>query len=62
MGDPTSLKCSFCGNGIRDSPENCDDGNFIASDGCSSCNIDNNYVCSVATPNVCQLRCGDGVI
>jgi len=38
-----------CGNGILEAPEECDDGNFVDGDGCSS---------------TCELEaiCGDGVI
>lgn len=62
VGDPATLTCSKCGNAKRDAGEGCDDGNFVANDGCTNCVVDANYVCAGNTPDVCQLRCGDGVV
>lgn len=54
VGDPSTLLCSFCGNGAINAPEACDDGNFVSGDGCSHCTIDTNYVCNNAIPpSVC---------
>lgn len=50
--DPTSRKCTKCGDGTLDVGENCDDGNFIENDGCTNCVIDTNYTCS-GTPSIC---------
>ena len=51
LGDPPS----FCGNGITESGETCDDGNTNNTDGCSSvCAIEPNYICT-GTPSVCIL-------
>ena len=30
------VSTSLCGNGVINSPEECDDGNYIDGDGCSS--------------------------
>ena len=35
-----------CGNGRVQSPEECDDGNTVGGDGCSSCSIDEGFKCS----------------
>ena len=44
---------NLCGNGIINSPEQCDDGNNANGDGCSSgCLIESGYTCS-GTPSVC---------
>ena len=55
-----------CGNGNRDSnggyTEECDDGNSIASDGCTSCIVDDAYICTGNSPDVCTHRCGNGVV
>lgn len=40
----------ICGNGNRHPPEECDDGNLIELDGCSSaCLIEDGYYCSITT-------------
>ncbi len=51
-----------CGNGVIDSSEACDDGNTLASDGCSDlCIVETGWNCPVVdTP--CQEICGDGVL
>jgi cysteine-rich repeat protein len=44
---------STCGNGIRTSNEQCDDGGSQNGDGCSSiCRVDANWTC-LGTPSVC---------
>ena len=52
----------ICGDGILQIGEQCDDGNLIDDDGCSSCVVDNGYTCNSAVPNVCSPLsfCGDG--
>ena len=43
-----------CGNGIREPPEECDDGNTISGDGCSStCQIETFYDCSQKNGTYC---------
>lgn len=42
--------------------EGCDDGNYIADDGCTNCIIDVGYSCTTATPNVCSSLCGNGIM
>ena len=66
VGDPGQLKCTNCGNGALDADtlEECDDGNFVTDDGCSSCVTDAGFVCNRTglEPDVCVPRCGDGTI
>ena len=53
-----------CGNGITESPEQCDDGGNAEDDGCDAdCNIEVNWICS-GTPSVCDTKiiCGNGVL
>lgn len=39
------VSTAVCGNGIAEAPEDCDDGNLVAGDGCSStCNFETNGV------------------
>jgi cysteine-rich repeat protein len=53
---------NICGNGLTEQHQ-CDDGNQVSGDGCSSaCAIESGYVCS-GEPSVCTvLVCGDGLI
>ncbi len=48
---------AICGNGVMGNPEECDDGDTDAGDGCDpSCQAESNYECTVATegsPSVC---------
>jgi len=59
---------STCGNGVIEFGENCDDGNIVSGDGCSSsCVVEPHYMCSMASPtskSVCvhDVVCGDGII
>ncbi len=54
----------FCGDGVIEMGETCDDGNSVPSDGCSGiCQIERGYTCP--TPGqacVYTVSCGDGVI
>ncbi len=45
--DPIRVQVMDCGNNVVDVGEGCDDGNFVADDGCN---------------DRCQLECGDGVV
>ena len=47
---------SYCGNGLRSSSEECDDGNTIDNDGCSSsCTIESSAECTQLSYNVTSL-------
>ena len=58
-----------CGNGVRESPEVCDDGNRLATDGCNnSCQVESGWSCDSNSPSVCICSsgtctevCGDGI-
>jgi cysteine-rich repeat protein len=50
-----------CGDGVRAGAEACDDGNLIATDGCSAtCTIEGGWSCT-GSPSTCATSCGDGV-
>jgi fibro-slime domain-containing protein len=55
---------NVCGDGIVAGTEQCDDGNMISGDGCSSlCQLEPNFVCP--TPGaacVSTVKCGDGKV
>lgn len=58
MVDGTLQYVGQCGNGMLDIHENCDDGNLINGDGCSSvCQCDG-FAVVVQCPDIC----GDGII
>jgi fibro-slime domain-containing protein len=52
-----------CGDGIVALPEQCDDGNTVAGDGCSpTCKVEIGHKCS-GSPSVCTPTiCGDGIV
>ena len=51
-----------CGNSFHEEGEECDDGNAIANDGCSStCKIESGYECP-REGAACVAICGDGVL
>ncbi|HOU90570.1 MAG TPA: EGF domain-containing protein, partial [Polyangiaceae bacterium] len=50
-----------CGDGLTTDPEECDDANEQAADGCSTCVLDPGFRC-VGTPSVCASVCGDGLV
>lgn len=54
-----------CGDGLDFGKYQCDDGNTIDGDGCSSlCAIETGYTCKGGTPSrrdVCKEICGDGL-
>ncbi|MEZ4404457.1 MAG: DUF4215 domain-containing protein [Kofleriaceae bacterium] len=51
-----------CGNGNKHFNEGCDDGGFVAGDGCSpTCDIEAGWVCT-GNPSVCSMTCGDGLL
>src|SRR6202142_16981 len=59
-------QAGFCGDGIIEGSETCDDGNSVPGDGCSGvCQIEPGYTCP--TPGLpciytVPLKCGDGII
>jgi cysteine-rich repeat protein len=60
-----SLCMGICGDGERVASEQCDDGNMLSGDGCSSsCVVEAGYECrSVAGElEVCYTFCGDGFV
>ena len=58
--DPSLPYCPRCGNGFLDDGEDCDDGNNLDGDGCSTfCSIESGYVC-IGEPSVCS-SCSDGI-
>lgn len=72
-----SGKCGFCGDGMLQSGEQCDDGNSIATDACNACKgascgdgtvqpgeecDDANNVNTDTCANCKNARCGDGFI
>jgi fibro-slime domain-containing protein len=54
---------SFCGNGIIDNGETCDDGNAKSGDGCDgTCTIEKGHICLIpGQPCANTLFCGDGL-
>jgi cysteine-rich repeat protein len=57
-----TISDGFCINGVFEAGEQCDDGNTIEGDGCSSaCIIEPGWFCS-GSPSVCTMECGNGVI
>ncbi len=52
-----------CGNALPDEAEECDDGNTLSGDGCSSrCELEQGWTCSTTFPTVCTPVCGDGLV
>jgi cysteine-rich repeat protein len=50
-----------CGNALVESPETCDDGNHVATDGCDSrCQVEGGWSCT-GEPSTCTEICGDGI-
>jgi len=65
-GSPTSADACVAGCGdIKSTTEECDDGNFDASDGCTSCRLDLGWTCSSnsdgGVTTGCETLCGDGI-
>ena len=57
-------KCNICGDGrINVAGEECDDGNNLNQDGCSSiCKIEPGASCNANQPSVCTSPCGNGIL
>lgn len=77
MGDPDAtvagvpeagtiytILLDYCSSGLIRGGEDCDDGNLIDGDGCSSfCRVENGFTCDNGSgPSVCSSSCGDGII
>ncbi len=63
-GQPSLCRAIVCGDGIRESGENCDDGNVVDGDGCSSiCKLETGFICTDHSyRTVCRaIVCGDGM-
>ena len=56
---------TWCGNGLRESGETCDDGNNVQGDGCDvACRVEGGWSCEddIGGRSVCKSTCGDGVV
>lgn len=57
--------CNLCGDGVLEGAEECDDNNTLSGDGCNStCGVESGdgWVCSSASPSVCQRKYCSGVV
>jgi len=49
---------AICGDGVRDIGEECDDGNVLSGDGCSTtCTVEDKWQCSLGAgdlPDICS--------
>src|SRR5512133_3388777 len=53
----------FCGDGVVNGEEACDDGNVLAGDGCAACGVEANWSCYGLGPSKCVPEiCGDGIL
>lgn len=54
----------YCGNGVIDGNEQCDDGNTVSGDGCSrSCQVEASCSCPApGQPCTCNSLCGNGIV
>jgi cysteine-rich repeat protein len=60
--DVSDIDCTHCGDGLPDLGEECDDGNLVDGDGCSStCMVETGWDCA-GFPPVCTENCGDGLV
>ncbi|MCG5055415.1 MAG: DUF4215 domain-containing protein [Myxococcales bacterium] len=61
---PDDAASSFCGDGLVDPAEECDDRNARPGDGCSGlCRVEKDYACpSPGEPCVSTVLCGDGLL
>ena len=50
------VRRSFCGDGVQDPGEECDDGNFVNADGCSNTCTENNFLLDCNGDHCCALN------
>ena len=43
----------YCGDGVVQGCEQCDDGNMIGGDGCTNCLVDPGWTCDQSQPSIC---------
>eukprot|EP00736_Rhodelphis_marinus_P001863 Rmarinus@m.5023 len=57
----SSSSSKYCGNGIREGWEKCDDGNKVPGDGCSECLVETGYSCGEADngTDICRICSND---
>ena len=66
--DAATIDAGLCGNGALEPGEQCDDGNTISGDGCSSqCKLECDWLCGMPVPGCpsCGLSrpaCGNGIL
>jgi cysteine-rich repeat protein len=66
--DAATIDAGRCGNGALDPGEQCDDGNTISGDGCSSqCKLECDWLCGMPVPGcpscgISLQRCGNGIL
>jgi cysteine-rich repeat protein len=66
--DAATIDAGLCGNGRLDPGEECDDGNTVSGDGCSSqCKLECDWMCGMPVPGcppcgTTVSRCGDGIV
>jgi cysteine-rich repeat protein len=62
--DSRDTSPSFCGNGLQDGSETCDDGNALNGDGCSMyCLVEFGWTCPrIGQPCVKLYACGNGLL
>ena len=47
---PSAALAAVCGDNVLESPEECDDGDLVAGDGCdSACEVETGYLCTEAS-------------
>ncbi len=60
---PVEYERARCGDKLILLNEECDDGNAVSGDGCSSaCKVESGFNCNKGQPSSCWYACGDGVI
>ena len=59
------FKClpGYCGNGILEGTEECDDGNNVPGEGCNGwCLLEVDYACLVEGERCIPINCGDTIV